>query len=295
MKKIFEIGLIALVVVAMGIPVMAGWGDRSVGASENYIWVSEDGNDTKGQGTQENPYLTLSKALAMVTDAKKQVMLMPGTYSSGASISIPVGINEVLITGMSGDYEATIIHATAGDQAILVNPSVAIGAANYLVYFANLTISGADGVNGVQITDANMTASKKLIVTFRDCGFLNDTDTDKSVVSTHTVASLVKIYMHGRGFGGNNIEGLVYIDCFNAGDRFKANGMNFEGGVEFSTDTVACENEFYACVMKLSGGAGGQDTQQLRANGCISRDGMTQAAAVLGDFAANADEAFLGF
>ena len=293
MKKIFEIGLISLVVAAMSIPVMAGWGDRSVGASENYIWVSKDGNDTKGQGTEANPYLTVSKAFTVVTSSRKTIMLRPGTYSSTASLSWP-NVNDVLITGMTADYESTILYGTDGDEVVEILPDATIGASGINCIFANLMIGGADGVNGVQVTDTNMTAGKKLIVNFRNCGFYNKTDTDKSLVTTHTIACLIKVYIDGRGFGGNEISGLVYVDCFNVGDRFKANGMNFQGGIEFSTDTVACENEFYSCIMKLSGGAGGQDTQVLRANGCISKDHMTQAAAVLGDFAANAEEAFLG-
>jgi len=266
-----------------------------IGSSTYYIWVSLDGDDDN-DGTFASPYLTLATAFAAVTSTRNTIFLMPGTYTSAASLAWPVGVTDVHLTGLGADYESTIIEATDGDEVIEIVPNATIGANNYLAFFSNLYIeSGASGTNGVQVTDTNMTVGKKLIVTFRDCGFGADEDTDKCLVTTHTVACKVKIYMHGRGFGGNNIEGLVYVDCFNAGDRFKANGMNFEGGIQFSTDTVACENEFYACVMKLNGGSGGQDTQILRANGCISRDGMTQAAAALGEFADNADEAFLSF
>jgi len=262
-------------------------------ASTCDIWVSPQGEDV-GTGSVMEPYKTIAKALSMVTSTRKNIILMPGTYESDESLAWPVGVTDVLITGITPDYESTVIKATAGDEVVEIVPNATIGAANYLAFFANLTIeSGESGTNGVQVTDTNMTADKKLIVTFRDCGFSMDEDTDKALVTTHTVACKVKIYMHGRGFGGNNIEGLVYIDCFNAGDRFKANGMNFEGGVQFSTDDVACENEFFACVMKHNGGTGGHDNQYLRANCCMYRDGMTQEPATLAEFADNASELFL--
>jgi len=262
-------------------------------ANDSYIWVSLDGDDD-GDGSFFFPYLTLATALAAVTAEKKTIMLMPGQYTSAASLAWP-DINDVMITGLSADHESTIIYASAGDEAVLIAPDAVIGASGINCIFSNLMIGGADGVNGVQITDANMTAGKKLIVNFRNCGFYNATDTDYSLVSTHTIACLIKIYMDGKGLGGNEISGLVYVDCFNIGDRFKANGMYFQGGVEFSTDTIACENEFNACIMELNGGGGGQDTQVLLATGCISKDGVTQAAAALGDFAANAAETLLSF
>ena len=260
-------------------------------SNDSYIWVSTDGDDD-GDGSFFFPYLTIATALAAVTDAKKKIMLMPGTYSSAASLAWP-DINDVLITGLSADYESTVIYATAGDQAVLIEPDAVIGASGINCIFANLIIGADDGINGVQVTDTNMTVDKKLIVNFRNCGFYNKTDTDKSLVTTHTVACLVKVYVNGTGLGGNEISGLVYVDCYNVGDTFRANGMWFQGGVEFSTDTVACENAFNSCIMELNGGAGGQDTQVLLVSGCISKDHVTHAAAALADFAANAAETIL--
>lgn len=254
------------------------------GDTTTNIWVSPTGNDS-GAGAIVAPFLTLAQALSVVTATRKTIILMPGRYTSAASLAWPVGVTDVLITGITSDYESTEIHASAGAQVMAIVPNATIGAENFLAFFANLTISADGGINGVQVTNTAMTSGKKVIVTFRDCGFSNDTDTDKSLITTHTdVDSKIKIYMHGRGMGGNNIEGLVYIDMKNAGDRFKVNGMHFEGGVEFSTTAIGSETEFYACCMKLGGGAGGGAGQLINANGCISRDGMTQAAAVQGDF-----------
>ena len=267
---------------------------RSVVTSAYEIWVSPEGDDDVGTGHFLFPYQTLPKAASMVTATRKKVMLMPGTYTLAASIQVPVGVTDILFSGITSDYESTVVHATAGDEVFNITPNATIGAANVLVFFANMYISAADGVRGVRIDNTNMTADKKLITTFRDCGFGAETDTDSSISMSHADAdSSVKTYLNGRGMGGNNIEGLVSVDHGNAGDRFKATGMNFEGGIAFSTDAVASESEFYGCIMKNAGGSGGDNVQILGASGCISRDGTTHAAVALDDFADNAEEAFL--
>ncbi len=296
--KIFALVVMTLAIVVVSVADYTPITKESGGGSTYLIYVSPNGSDSNS-GSQVGPYLTIAKAMSAVTSTRKTIILDPGTYTTSTQIEWPTNVSDILITGISADYESTIIENEAEDTNSVINiaPAGTASTANFLAFFANLTIEAADTMTGVTIDNTGMTTSgKKLIVTFRDCGFGNDTDTDKSVYTIHDDAtSLIKIYMHGRGFGGNNIEGLVYIDPANAGDRFKANGMNFEGGVQFGTDAVACENEFYGCVMALNGGSGGDDVQILRANGCISRDGMTQAAAALGEFADNADEAFLSF
>jgi hypothetical protein len=269
----------------------------SVAADDALVWVSTDGDDDYGQGTINSPYLTIAKAFSVVTATRKAVVLLPGEYSSAASIAWPTLITDVLLTGITPDYESTVIKCTAGDEAIDIAPAAAVKGNNFLAFMANLTVDVDDSINGVQIDNTLMdTTSKKLIVTFRDCGFSNETDTDKSVYWLNTASKCrIKMYMHGRGLGGNNIEGLVYVNYFNSGDRCKCNGMNFEGGIQFGTQTQAAEGEFYNCIMKLAGGSGGQATQQLQACGCVSKDGMTYAIAAKGDFATNANESFLSF
>lgn len=250
----------------------------------SYIWVSKEGNDN-WNGSRAQPYLTLAAAVAVMTATRKTVIILPGTYTSAASIAVPVGLTDMLFTGISADHDSTMIRATAGDQVFLVQPNTTIGAANVLTFFANIQISAATGVKGVEIDNTNMTSGYKLITTFRDCGFGADTSANRSISIKHDDAdSKIKTYLNGTGMGGNNIEGKVYVDHANAGDRFKATGMNFEGGIQFSTDSVASESEFYSCIMLDAGGAGGGAAQLIRADCCISRAGMTHEVATQYEF-----------
>lgn len=272
-------------------------------ASTYDIWVSPQGNDV-GTGKITEPYLTIAKAFAMVTSTRKNILVLPGAYSSEASLVWP-SVTDLLLTGISPDYESTMIRGSAEqeggedvpNEVIDIDPSAAIGAANFLAFMANCYISGDDAINGVTIDNTDMTASKKLIVTFRDCGFGADDDTDNSVYWVHSAQTdaAIKMYMHGRGLGGNNVEGLPYVDPRNAGDRCKCNGMNFEGGFQWGTTAIASEHEMTNCIFKLAAGVGGDDIQLLVATGCISKDGMTIAAAALADIAENAAETLLSF
>jgi hypothetical protein len=260
------------------------------------INVSPDGADGN-LGSSSSPLLTLAAALALVTATRKKIVLAPGLYASAASLTWPVGVTECSITGISADPEETIIHATAGDEVINIQPDATIGAANVLCIMSNLTISADDGIDGLIIDNTNMTNSKKLLVVMRNVAFSSDDDdTERSIKWIHgNNDALIKMYMHGRGLGGNNIEAPVEINPGNAGDRCKCNGMNFEAGIIFGTDAVTSEHEFYACIMKNAGGSGGNDVQVLRTIGCVSRDGTTHAVIALDDFADNAEEVFLNF
>jgi len=262
---------------------------RSVITSAYEIWVSPEGDDDVGTGHILFPYQTLAKAVSMATATRKKVMLLPGTYTSAASIAVPVGVTDVLFSGITSDYESTVVHASAGAEVFNITPNATIGAANVLVFFANMYISGADGVNGVEIDNTNMTAGKKLIVTFRECGFGADTETDESISMTHTDAdSIMKLYLHGRGLGGCNVEGLLSLDTGHRDSRVIVNGMTLEGGVTNTADDVDCCIEYNSCIVPLSGGAGGHASHLVNANGCVSRDGVaTWAAAVTTDFAAS--------
>lgn len=261
------------------------------------IYVNTLGNDD-WPGTILQPYKTMAVALAAVTAIRKNIFVAPGTYVSAASLAWPTGVTDVLLSGMTEDPDSTIIECTSGTEVLDIVPSAAIGVSNFLAFMAGINLEGSDGVRGLTIDNTNMTASKKLIVTARDCSFSNDTDTDRSISWVHdaNINAPIKMYMHGRGLGANNIEGLVYIDPRHSDDRCKVTGMHFEGGIQFGTATITSESEFLACIMKLGGGSGGQDTQELRVVGCVSRTGgPTYAAAALGDFADNAAEAFLSF
>jgi len=58
----------------------------------DWIYVSETGNDSTGDGSSGNPYLTISKGVTEAT-VGDTVYIVAGTYNINATIDVPVGIS----------------------------------------------------------------------------------------------------------------------------------------------------------------------------------------------------------
>lgn len=250
--------------------------------ADSLIWISKAGNDTYGDGTREYPYLTITKALAAVTTSRKTIMVMPGEYTEAASLTWP-SVTGISITGVGGDVT---IAGTGGEtQVVSINPT--FSASTFEATLADLTISAPDGVKGI-VFDNEHTTGRKYNLYLRNVGIDADTDTDQSLDVVHTTTTeAMRVYADGLR---NIIEGLVYIAPKNTDDRFTFSNLQFDGGIQFGTATIASVSTFFNCIMKDGGGVGGQDTQILNSLGCYSLTGTTYAAAALGDFAQNAAE-----
>jgi hypothetical protein len=251
----------------------------------DYIWVSTEGSDALGDGSIMNPYASITKAFTDVTAAINTVLVLPGEYIEAASLTWPeftgtsvVGVaGGVTITGLSGETEV-----------ILIDPT--IKTATFEATLRDLEISCPDGVNG--ITFDNATVNRKINLYLENVGINCDTETDKAINATHTIAGeAMRIYASGHR---NIFEGLVYIAPKNVDDRFFFDNLQFDGGIEFGTATIASSSMFKDCIMKDGGGDGGQDTQILSSLACYSLTSeTTYAIAALGDYAANAAEVIL--
>jgi hypothetical protein len=253
-------------------------GDTSI------IWVATNGDDVDGTGAFVDPYLTLTKAMSVVTITRKTIILMPGEYTEAASITWS-SISGVSLNGLVGQSDGVTIIGTDGEvEVIEIDPTVQT--ATFGATIANLTISCPDGVDG--ITFDNNDVARKINLYLHNVAIENDTATDKAINVVHTeTGEAMRVYADGQR---NIIEGLVYIEPKNVDDRFTFDNLQFDGGIEFGTTTIASVSTFKDCIMKDGGGAGGQDTQILSSLGCYSLTGTTYAAAALADFAANAAE-----
>jgi hypothetical protein len=47
----------------------------------NTFYVAKNGNDTSGDGSAQNPYLTVQKALSMMTSTRNAIIVNPGVYT----------------------------------------------------------------------------------------------------------------------------------------------------------------------------------------------------------------------
>lgn len=252
---------------------------------ESEIWVAPYGHDTSGTGTRTNPYLTITKALTVVTTARKAIIVMPGTYTEAASLTWP-NVTGVTITGIGGEVT---IEGTAGvAQVILISPT--FSASTFEATLANLDVNAPDGAKGIKFDNAN-TTGKKYNLYLKNVGIGNDTETDDALYVLHTTTTqAMRVYCDGNR---NIWEGVIHIIPTNTDDRFTFNNIQSDGGITFGTATIASVTTFKDCIVKDGGGSGGQDTQILNSCGCYSLTGTTYAAAALADFAANAAEVIL--
>jgi hypothetical protein len=255
-------------------------------AVNSLIWVSPDGDDS-GDGSLSSPLLTITAVLAAVTASRKTIMLLPGNYPELLSLAWP-SITGISINGMLGQSDGVTIAGTTGQTEVIeIDPTVQT--ATFEATISNLTISAPTGVNGITFDNTNV--GRKINLYLHNVAIENQTETDKAINVVHTTAgNAMRIYANGSR---NIVEGLLYIAPKNTDDRFNFTGLQFDGGVQFGTTTIASVSTFKDCIMKDAGGAGGQDTQILVSMGCYSLTGTTYAAAALGDFAANAAEVIL--
>ena len=252
---------------------------------DSMMYVSPDGSDTAGNGSMIGPYATITKALSVVTASRKTIMVFPGEYVETLALVWP-NVTGVSINGFGGDV--TIVGTSGQTEVVLINPT--FSASTFEATLSNLTISAPDGVKGIVFNNQN-TTGRKFNLYLHNVGIDADTDTDQSLDVVHTTTTqAMRVYCDGQR---NIIEGLVYIAPQNADDRFTFTNMQFDGGIQFGTATIASVSTFKNCIMKDAGGSGGQDTQILNVLNCHSLTGTTYAIAALNDFAANAAEVIL--
>lgn len=247
-----------------------------------YIWVSVDGDDTNGNGTFNNPYASWTAALAVVTASRKDVMVLPGDYVEAACVSWPTinGAN-VFVLG-----DATISTTTDEDQVIEIAPGAqtATFIASICAFGTLCVDHGNDGQDGVKLTHTSV--GKKMIVNVKNVYDNSHDSGDKFITVTHGGdGNAVRIYMEGHMW--DEIEGAVYFQSKDGGDRLYAQGCWFEGGIEFSTDATALTLRLKDCMVLHESVTGGSTSTVVSALNCFSHTSGTIAALDANDIAGN--------
>lgn len=214
---------------------------------DSIIVVSKAGNDLSGGGWC-SPVLTITRAFVLCTATRRNIFVLPGTYTEVAELVWP-SINDVTLKGMSEQGQVIINNATATGAVIRIHPTVAGVEAAYI---ETLCIENENQI-GLAIDDAHMAA--KLIIFLK--GVSIESDTGDSVDVVHTSTQAIRIYIDGCDF-----EELVDIDVFNGGDRFRFKDCELNGGITFDAGAFAAEESFFNCIM-LATPAVGQATQVL--------------------------------
>lgn len=257
--------------------------DEVFNITDNYcIHVHPDGNDTVGDGSIVAPYLTLTAALAAVTATRKIVVVWGSSYSEAACLSWPT-VNGVQLIIMG---DCTISTAADEDQVIDIAPGVQTATFEATIKaFGSLCIDhNNDGQDGIKVTHTDV--AKKLILSLQNV-YDNSYDSgDKFITVTHGGSgNAVRIYMQGRMW--DEIEGAVYFQSKDNGDRLYAEGVWFEGGIEFSADATTLRLWLKDCMVLHAGVTGGSTSLVAVALNCFSHTSGTIAALDGDDIAGN--------
>lgn len=201
----------------------------------NYIYVATDGNDTTGDGTEENPYATIYKANETITDSsetnKYEIIVKQGTY-----------------TDLQGKYSGVDGN---GYQGVVCKPYVTYRSENILR--PDLCVLKWDGADGYTkpVTDANcvnkclfhIPKNSKGVYTK---GFTFESKNTRYCMHVETVGSSVKCDWHFENcifnWGGRpdtEEDGTVATACIGTGYSMLEFG-------EFINCVIKCTNTNHA-------------------------------------------------
>ncbi len=245
------------------------------------VYVSLDGNDTTGTGGPDNPYATVNAALAVVTATRNVIVLMKGSHTITATLSLPNFT--MAIVGQVGNPDFAKIDAAVSVTPLIEIAPVLTSTAEY--FFQDIAIDNGESAQvGLQIDNA--LATKKIIV-YLDNVWMSDGGVSMNV--DHDGASdAVRVYANGNG---REIEGNITWDVGNAGDKFFASNFTFGGTFVTSGDNAAALFRFTNCLVPANAWASNdtKTAQLMVVMSCKSVTGTTYAYVDTNDLGAGSD------
>ena len=228
-------------------------------AGGNIAWISTTGNDSTGDGTENNPYLTLTKAMTVATT----IHVKEGTYNQGTHYVNNVKISDKNIIG----------HGTVKFQND--NSDHYISTLND-VYIENIEFyHGTSNANNLMNASANTDGKTACFVNCTFVGGLN------CLAVTAIDAVVVGCVAHESKFDGFNyhayngrIPNVLEMDCLAYNNGSALSGSNSCNG---STSHDGCKiirlngvyHDCYGGVVADIGLADGETTKSVN-YGCIA-------------------------
>jgi hypothetical protein len=207
---------------------------------ESYIVVSKGGSDTYGDGSFESPFLTVTKAITMLSATRKTIYVLPGEYAEAAPLVWP-NINGVQLVGMEGN--GNVVISAAGTEVIDITPTFT--SASFEAFIENICVKHTAQI-GIEIDNTNMT--KKLLVHLKGVS-AEQVSTGNSInIENLASGNAIRVYMSDC----KEIEGLVLFTAANSGDRFRANECIFAGGITTAGGAITLEVMLQACIVLAS-------------------------------------------
>jgi len=246
-----------------------------------YLVVSKGGNDTYGNGSWGSPLLTVQAALDLCTATRKVIYVLDGNYDE--ALTWPT-ISGVKLIGMNREWGVVLSDSGEDDAVVTMTPGAQ--SSTFEAWIENIYIDHDNsGQDGIAIDNTAMT--KKLNLYLRDVGGDGDAS-DRFIVTTQgDTDNAIRIYWEGNNGG---VEGTIYLDAGNDGDRFYATNVVLNGGLSTAADAVAFDLRFINCTILHEGITGGNAAQTISACGCFSLTGGTYAALDTADLAGSHTE-----
>ncbi len=210
------------------------------------IYVSTSGSDTTGDGSQSNPYQTISKGISMVYPGGT-VHILSGTYNGTNNRNIAISKNVNLI----GEGGIVTIDGQSTSVIFTIN-------SGYTVTMSNLTLTNGDGGDGGAISNSgNLTIIR--------CNFANNTASNVYGGAIYSVGILTVVnssFTDNIAYDGGAISGgttnvlptgpLTITNC-----TFTHNIATSAGGAIWSHGTLIVTNStFTDNDANISGTAG---------------------------------------
>lgn len=186
------------------------------------IYVAPNGNDTTGNGSQQNPYLTIGRAITkratILSTVEVSIILSSGTYTESFTllrntflIGLPtgeqqqpvnvvgsiamntitnqVGISGLQVTGLSTGTLDTVRCLGSGGTYSIYNCNITGTVGNAINFFEGTAFMTECRVTGATTTHPAIDADSGSSVTIRDCTISNPTGNIQSVIlSTGTIS-----------------------------------------------------------------------------------------------------------
>jgi hypothetical protein len=250
-----------------------------------HIYVTPNGDDN-ADGYLTNPVATITQAMSLVTSSRKTIFVAPGTYTEAAAVDWPT-ITGVKLIGLGNQYQTIIAAADTADEVVSVAPGAQ--SATFEMWIENIYIDhGVSGQDGIKLDNTSMT--KKLNCYLRNVGG-DGSSSDKMITTTHgDTSNAIRIYWDGDNGG---VEGQVYMETKDAGDRLYITGVNLQGGLATSTDDIASNVRLIRCIVKHEAVSGGHSSQTITAVCCYSDASGTFAALDTDDLAGDHSESIV--
>ena len=146
---------------------------QATGGSEvlpaNYIYIAKNGNDSTGDGSANNPYLTVQKGINSASTGTT-LFIFPGTYAenltfkAGVNLTSPAILSTYITGNHTADFSGTVIIQNIVLNSSSNNTLLFSGSGNKNLQFHNSSINATSG-HAINWTNNNSSSK----INFSNC------------------------------------------------------------------------------------------------------------------------------